>query len=365
LSLATHTASLEAPRPPRLSALDAARALGVLAMVAGHSLDAVLSPAARATPAMIAYWKARGFTAPLFLLVSGWAVTLAISRSGARGWAVPAGRLRRVLLLLVIGYGLRFPGYNELWAGDREAWSRFLAFDALHCIGLSILVTSLVLALPWRAGVKAALLALLAVGATVLGAEALTPGMAEGARGLPASIPLMALVQVVGGTSSFPLFPWMAYFLCGTVVGLLVPGDRRGALVKAAVGIALLLVTIHWSGLGGRSAGDPVLIAYRIGVVLTVLAALSLVPARVAAWAAPLGKSSLAVYALHLPVVYGWWQFSGLSWRVGKTLGVAAGLGVAAAVLVGCFVGWRVFVAGVRRAERRVRAALAAARAAS
>lgn len=358
-SAAAPTASHPAPAPrpsrPRLAALDAARALGVLAMVFGHTLDAVLSPAARQTPVMLRYWQARGFTAPLFLLVSGWAVTLAIARSGARGWAVPAGRIRRVLLLLVIGYGLRWPGIEFLQAGDRDAWARFLAFDALHCIALSLLLTALVLALPWRAGVKAAILGALAVGAVVLGAEALTPGQAEGARGLPPSVAGMALVQVIGGTSSFPMFPWAAYFLAGTVVGLLAPADRRGSLAKGAVGIALVALTLQFPGMGSRAAGDPVLIAFRVGVVLTVLGLLSLVPARLAAAAAPLGKSSLGVYALHLPIVYGWWQFSGLAWRVGQRLSVAAGLAVAALVLVVSYAVWRLLALAAGRVGARLR----------
>jgi uncharacterized membrane protein len=358
------TAPVAAPRTarPRLAALDAARALGVLAMVFGHTLDAVLSPAARATPVMVRYWQARGFTAPLFLLVSGWAVTLAIARSGARGWAVPAGRLRRVVLLLAIGYGLRWPGLDALWNGDREAWARFLAFDALHCIALSLLLTALVLALPWRTAARAAVLGLLALACVVLGAEALTPGAAEGARGLPHAVPLMALVQIVGGTSSFPMFPWAAYFLCGTLVGLVLPADRRGSLWKGAVGLALVVVTLQWPGMGSRAAGDPVLIAFRVGVILTVLALLSLVPAALAARAAPLGKSSLGVYALHLPIVYGWWRFPGLSWRVGQTLGVAAGLAAAVAVLVASYVVWRALAAVARLAEAWARAALAPAR---
>jgi hypothetical protein len=111
--------------------------------------------------------------------------------------------------------------------------------------------------------------------------------------------------------------------------------------------------------MGERAAGDPVLIAFRVGVVLTVLAVLSLVPASLAARAAPLGKSSLGVYALHLPIVYGWWRFPGLSWRVGPTLSVAAGLGVAVLVLLASFVAWRVLAAAARVVEVRLRAARA------
>ncbi len=350
-------------RAPRLAALDAARALGVVAMVMGHTLHAVLSEAAWQSPVLAAYNHARGFTAPLFLLVSGWAVTLAISRSGATGWDVPRGRVRRALLLLAVGYGLRWPGWGlgKLVAGDRKVWAHFLGFDALHCIAVALLATSLVLALPWNRYAKAAILAALAAGAVLAGAGAGTPGeTAANLARLPEWLPAMALAQVVGGTSHFPLFPWSGYFFAGTLLGLLAPPDRRGAAGIALVAVAALLATTQWAGLGGRTAGHPVLVVYRIGVVLAVLSALFLVPPRLAARAAPLGKSSLGVYAIHLLIVYGWYllpfwfpwyPLRGLASSVGKTLGPAAGLAVAVLVLAVSYAVYRLAGAAWRRAR--------------
>jgi len=357
-------------RSPRIAALDAARAVGVLAMVFGHTLDAVLAPSVRAMPLAVAYWKARGLTAPLFLIVSGWAVTVAVTRSGARGWAVPRGRLRRVLLLLAIGYGLRYPGWAQerFLAGDRTIWAHFLAFDTLHTIGVALLLTALVLGVPWRAWYKAALLAAMAIAAVLLGggAQLGTPlPTSEHLQGLPQSIPVMALVQVVGGSSPFPIFPWVAYFFAGAVVGLLAPPGRRGALAMGAAGAALFAATC-WTGVGARQPGDPILIAFRTGVVVMTLALLSTVPARVARYAAPLGRSSLGVYAIHLPIVYGWSAFAGLSWRIGPTalfpdrgLSGAASLATAVAVLAASFVVFRALAWGWGRAEGWARRLLA------
>ena len=341
------------PPRPRLAALDAARALGVVAMVVGHTLDAVLAPAARSSPGMVQYWHARGLTAPLFMLVSGWAVTLAIGRSGARGWAIPRGRLGRVALLFALGYLLRWPGwgFGRLVAGDREVWAHFLAFDALHCIAAALLVASLVLALPKRP-IQAVLLVALSV-AAVLGGRAAAQG--AGSAGLPAGVPGIALAQVFGGTSPFPVLPWAAYFFSGTLAGLLVPADRRGALLLGAVGATLVAVTWHWHGVGDRPPGDPVLFCFRTGSVLTFLAGLGLVPSALSARAAPLGRSSLGVYALHLPIVYGWSSFPGLSWRVGPLLGAGGALGVALAVLLASYLAARALGALLRFAGRKAR----------
>ncbi|MGC3998643.1 MAG: heparan-alpha-glucosaminide N-acetyltransferase domain-containing protein [Anaeromyxobacter sp.] len=324
------------PRRPRIAALDAARALAVLAMVFGHTLDAVLAKPFWESPGFAQYWKARGLTAPLFMIISGWAVTLAISRSGATGWDVPRARWRRVALLLFIGYLLHWPGWalERLLAGDREIWAGFLAFDALHVIGLSLGAASLVLALPWarwRQGV--AFLWLLAL-CVVLGRSAPLPDYVQVAS-LP-DLPWLAVVQVVGGSSRFPVVPWAGYFFAGAAVGLLIPQDRRGALLEAGLGAALVAATAPF-GVGDRFPGDPLLIAFRIGAVLLVLAALSVVPERVARLAAPLGKASLGVYALHLPLVYGWSVFPGLWQRVGPTLGAGAAFATAVGVLLASF----------------------------
>jgi peptidoglycan/LPS O-acetylase OafA/YrhL len=100
----------------------------------------------------------------------------------------------------------------------------------------------------------------------------------------------------------------------------------------AGLGAALVLATC-WQGIGTAPPGEPALIAFRIGAILLLLAALSAVPPRAAAAVAPLGRLSLAIYALHVPVVYGWSTVQGLAGRVGPRLGAPEALLVAALVL--------------------------------
>lgn len=352
-----------APPRPRLPALDAARALGVVAMVVGHTLDALLSPAARAHPAAVAYWKARGLTAPLFLLVSGWAVTVAIRRAPARGLGVVRQRLPRVLLLLAVGTLLRWPGWGlaGLEAGDREVWGHLLGFDALHTIALSFLGAAGVLALgrPPREE-KLLLWALLAL-AVALGMRAPLP-LPEP---LPPLGPALLVTQALGGTSPFPLVPWAAYFLAGCLVGLAMEeGSDRVTAGKAILGAALVAAT-SWQEVGTAPPGAPALIGFRIGLILMLLAALSRVPLAVGRRLAPLGRLSLAVYALHVPVVYGWSTVPGLAWRIGPRLGAAQALGVALTVLVASAAAAWALVAARHQAWRLLQAGLASYRTSS
>jgi uncharacterized membrane protein len=319
---------------PRIAALDAARALGVVAMVAGHTLDALLAPAAREAPLVVAYWKARGFTAPLFLVAAGWAAAVALGRSGAVGLAAARRVLPRALLLLAIGYALRWPGWGVelLRAGDRGAWGHLLAFDALHAIALSLLAASLVLGLRLAVRERALALALLAVLSVALGMAAPAP-LPVAPAALPGHPLAIAAVQAAGGTSPFPLFPWAAYFFVGALLGLVArEGAGRSAAAMAAAGGALVLATA-WTGVGTMPSGHPVLFAYRTGAVLLLLAGLSAVPRAAAARLAPLGRASLGVYALHVALVYGWSTHDGLAARVGPTLPPGGALAAAGLVL--------------------------------
>jgi peptidoglycan/LPS O-acetylase OafA/YrhL len=210
-------------------------------------------------------------------------------------------------------------------------WAHLLAFDALHTIAISLLAASLVFALPWRSREKAALFLALAVLSVSLGMRPPTP-LPVLPRDLPNSPALLALVQAVGGTSPFSLFPWSAYFFVGSALGLLLRPDRRSALWMAATG-ALLAISNLWTGVGEMPLGHPVLFLCRTGAVLLLLAALTLVPASIAARAEPLGRASLGVYAIHVPIVYGWSNQLGLVDRVGQRLSLPVSLVVAALVL--------------------------------
>jgi acyltransferase len=333
----------------RIPALDAARALGVVAMVCGHTLDALLAPAVRAEPSMVFYWKARGLTAPLFLLVSGWAVSVAIARSGAQGAGVVRARLPRVVLLLLLGFALRWPGWDfaGLWDGDREVWRHFLAFDALHAIAVALLAAAAVFATLRGRGARAA-----AFGA--LTGLAIAGGLVV-PRPSAFALPALALEQAFGGTSPFPVVPWVAYFFAGACVGLLV-GDARGRRAAAMAAVGVALGALVFLDVGDMPPWHPVLIGFRVGAILLVLALLSFVPERAAKRLAPLGRASLAVYAIHVPIVYGWSTYRGLATRVGPTLPFATAVAAAAGVLAASWVlagAWSATRAAAGRAWER------------
>ena len=318
-------------RPARHPALDGARGLAVMAMVLGHTLDALLAPAVRTLPEVQFYWSLRGITAPLFLLVSGWAVVAALDNRPDAAKATFGRRVRRALLLLVLGYLLHWPGWEAI---GRDGWTQgllvqFFAFDALQAIGLSLLVGAAVLVLARGTWTRALALAVLAVGIPLGSALLWKLGV-----GMPT-----VLHQAVGATGSpFPFFPWGGFFFAGALAAhllrLLRPGWPQG-LVLALLGVGLIALTGQLTA--DWTATSAWLVAYRVGQGLLVLAAMNFAPQGLSRLFAPMGRLSLGVYVLHLPVVYGWAGTPGLVERVGPSLELVPALLVGVGLLAACF----------------------------
>ncbi|ADO70673.1 acyltransferase family protein [Stigmatella aurantiaca] len=318
--------------PSRHPALDGARGFAVMAMVIGHTLDALLAPATRGHPWVQKYWEFRGITAPLFLLVSGWAVVAALdARRPGAAKATYGRRFQRALLLLALGYLLHWPGWETVIAmgwGDTLLVHVF-AFDALQCIGLSLLLGATLLALIPGTWGRAGVLAALAVG---------IPLASTAAWEVSPLLPTV-LRQAVGGEGShFPLFPWAGYFFAGALASsclrLLRSGWPQG-LALMVLGLGLLggtqLFTADWSPTSAW------LVALRVGQGFLVLAVMNFAPLWLSGLLAPLGRVSLWVYVIHLPVVYGWAGTPGLSQRVGPQWGLGLALLTGVGLLAASF----------------------------
>jgi len=300
-------------------------------MVMGHTLDAVLKDSARETTGMLVYWSFRAVTAPLFLFVAGWAFATTVGRTGASGVPLLRRYLPRVGLLLFWGYFLRWPGWglDSLFAGKLEVWRHFLAFDALHGVAGALLMGSLVLAV-----VRGPVGRVAALSGLALAVPLVAPWVRAAVSG--GGWPLALEQALAGRTSSFPLFPWSAYFLVGGVTGLVLAGVRRVPhwLVLLGAGTGLLGLVSLWGG--HPRFGDVTLVLWRLGLVAVVAGLAMRLPARLDGLLGPVGRASLWVYVAHLPLAYGWSTFPGLASRLGRSQDVLPALGLALSVLAIC-----------------------------
>ena len=336
------------PHPPRERAtyLDAFRGLMALAMVQGHVMDSLLTKAALAEPWYVYQQMLHGSTAPGFLFASGFVVGLPRAplslRAGLR-------RARRLLFVLAVGYYLHLP-YFSLWktlgASTPAQRAAFWACDALQVIAATQLFVLLLQGIVGRRWTRwAGVLALLIVAATPF-------VWASGiSRQLPE--PLAPWLDPATG-SQFPVFPFSAFVLAGTLAGAGLghaPAPRRRALEIAFGGglvVAGALLALLLRGRVDFWGPSPAYVLLRMGGLLLVLRLVELAAARgvpgVRALAL-LGRETLLVYVLHLTLLFGgvFGPSPLVAWH--QALGFAGATGVLVAmlpVLMGAAGLWRI-----------------------
>lgn len=312
--------------PARYLFVDLLRAWAVIFMVETHVVNALLRADLKQTPAFAVLNFANGLVAPAFLFLSGFNFTLSADRHldqyvrlGAAFW----GQLRRLAMLLLLGYALHLPFFSlvkTLTQLHRQELETFLQSDVLQAIAVSLiglLLLQVVTRSPGRFGLAAALIAAAVALATPvvwsLDLTALLP------------LPLATCLDPRHG-SPFPLFPWSAFVLAGSAAGAaFIEARQQGQRQLTAaianlflLGLALLVLgpigDSHLVDLYPRSGlpvQTPGFFAVRLGIVLMGLSLLAL---RTSSWRPSvalrvlqtLGQESLLIYCFGLLLLYGW-----------------------------------------------------------
>lgn len=355
----------------RVIFIDLTRALAALFMVYGHAIDALLAPAYRAGAWYTSWQFQRGLTSCLFLLLSGFAFSIATNRH----WAVqhrlsPAvvKRVRRFGLFILLGYAQHVPvaPLSALATATAEQWRALFSVDVLHLIGVAFLgVQALVMVARSRRAVTIAALTLAV--AIALG----TPWVWSRDWSVVLPLPIAAYASTATG-SQFPLFPWSAYVLLGVGLGQLYARwdaarlpqfANRVLLVPGAVLVTAwtLLDRYALTNLGtGPYNYVPAQLLLRSGVCLLILGAAAHAGHRVTRLPHVVGavaQETLIIYFAHVCIVYGSIWNPGMASLVGSTLGpwgmlITVVLLVAAMALLAS--GWNRLKHARPRAARRV-----------
>ena len=300
-------------------------------MLYGHTVSALLHPRYQTGTWFDIWLFQRGLTSTLFLLLSGFAFSIATGRHwSSHGQLSPAvlRRIRRFSLFILLGYALHFPvaRFADLAYATPERWRSFLAVDVLQLIGATFIGVQILVMLTrsrrvfgWTS---------LAVAVAVI---LLTPWFwrVDWTSRLPLSI---ATYLSPSAGSQFPLFPWSAYVLLGAALGqwYLRWGSARldwyanVALFAPGLGLVTLAFLVDW--LLGTQAWEsvPNQVALRMGASLMLLALVARGSQRITRLPHVFGavaQETLLIYFVHLCIVYGSVWNRGLAQVYGPTLG--------------------------------------------
>ncbi len=316
----------------RLVLLDILRAIGVMLMIEGHTIDAVMSPVYKdGSSALFQFWTFfRGLTAPFFFFSAGLAFVVATVKYTGDNLSI-AGRtrkrrVRRIVTLLLIGYGLHMPVqilYNPS-AVPQESWNLFFIVDALQIISLSLLV---ILLIALGSNSRKTLLRSLILAAVL--SLALAP-ITEPVRWERFMHPALYPYLTFRAGSFFTFFPSSAFLFAGAAFGAAAIGLPAGTRARdltanfakaSAISLflfaAFYLVQMHYvSPYVDYWKALPAVNLLRFGLVTLVAAAVGYVSqylVRSPRMLPAIGRSSLTIYIVHLMIVYGSPVNAGLS----------------------------------------------------
>lgn len=325
--------------------IDAFRGLMVLLMVQGHLTDSLLNPTVRAEDWYLFQRIFHGSTAPGFLFASGFVAGLPRAPLSLEA---SLRRARRLLFVLAVGYFLHLP-YFSLWKTMNEATPRqreiLFSCDALQVIAVTQLA---VIALQWMAGRRWIHVA--AVLALAITAAAPAVWASELSRSLPEALGPY-LDRATG--SRFPVFPYAAFVLAGTVAGATLgrtdPRTRRTRALRGGVALLALgaLLAFALEGRVDYWGPSPAYVSVRLGGLLLLLLLVEAVSRRPLPGIRPLGllgHETLLVYVLHLYILFGGIVFRTPVLGVHDQLGVGGALvalGLMVAVLLAAAWLWR------------------------
>ena len=295
-------------------------------MIQTHAYDAwTAEPFRRGTWWVWARLKLGGLPARMFLFLAG--VSLAMRFAADVRKAVPirqarAGAFYRGLEVWLIGYGFRIAEWLLAGAKVSDAGA-MCKVDVLQCIGVSLMVAAFVASpddlhkrWPWRPVLLA-----LAVAAIVPSLQKWGPPHGPGALVAylwPGAHPL----------GQFPLLPWVSYTLTGAAAGALWLRAAATDRLDLAMGVTVLCGLLVWLGARGLEhahlpvfsststvAVEPpfIFLSKTAFCLVGTAAAYGLSRLSLLAGFSPiclLGQASLAVYMVHLDLVYNSAPFS-------------------------------------------------------
>lgn len=306
----------------RIIFLDMMRALAVLMMVEGHTIDTFLAEQYRDYSSITynIWFTIRGFTAPIFMFTSGVVFTYLLRMNKEPFFENPRVNkgIIRFVTLLVIGYLLRYPTFTvfDFSVVTKEQWLSFFVVDALQLIGFGILFIIILTYLAEKLKISDYIV--------FLSAAIFFFGMMNVTQNINWAnyMPIPFAAYLYNGTGSyFPFFPWAGYVISGGILGVYL-AHNPNAFTSPKFSLRLLILALTILGLAFIVEGiedifyngeeiwtdNLYVIFLRCGVLLLLNSLMSFIALRIQRipeFIKQIGRHTLLVYAVHVVILYG------------------------------------------------------------
>lgn len=280
-------------------------------MLQGHTFHAFLRPQERESSAYYLSILLGGQAAAIFLFLTGITYGLGMNRrEHLPAWPRVLAALKRARYLFLLAILFRLQTWSFSW--PNAPWTDLLHVDVLNLMGATAaLLAVLALVSGTRRFRWAASAGILFTAAAPLMAGSMFANLPAPLRG-----------YMVPSGETFSIFPWGSYLAFGVAAGSVIPLVERKAWPRvlqwsALVGFAMLaggeyFANLPWSIYEHSDfwINSPSLTVCKMGNTLLLAAAAFLWTEYFAAgwsWVRLLGTNSLAVYWVHIELVYGRW----------------------------------------------------------
>jgi uncharacterized membrane protein len=319
------------PASQRLAYLDWVRGLAALVMLQGHVFNSFTRTDLREGGPYVMSQFLGGMPPAIFLFLLG--VTFAFLMDSQEKKGVPAAArwfvsMKRSGYLFAAAFAFRL----QLWffSFDQSSWRNLFRVDILNCMGLALLVLSVMAV--FRTEERIRLCAIL--GLAIAAASPLISGLNW------AATPEILRNYIVPDHVFFGFFPWAAFVAfgmsAGSVLRVLTPDQvptvmqwlAWGGVTLAFSGWSVSNMPISIYSNSDFWLNSPALILIKLGAILILIAFAWIWNFRTAAqwsWVRQFGLTSLLVYWVHIELVYGRW-FGSLKEQlsVGQTIFASA-----------------------------------------
>jgi uncharacterized membrane protein len=330
----------------RILFIDLMRAIAVLMMVEGHTIDALLSDSYRSFDSNIYnFWNfVRGLTAPIFLFSAGTVFTYLFHLNKLPFNENPRVKkgIKRFFILFGLGYLMKWPTPYLFYFGDvtPAQWKTLYAVDILQLIAFGLLLIMCFSYFAEKSNIRATYF--YSTAAFLIFSLYSLCIKVDWNQFLPTPV---AGYFYQGTGSLFPLIPWTGYVLCGALLGIYLSNNPdvfknpKFSMNLFLIGISFISLSIIGEKievlLYNESAfwtTSPNLIFFRLGIVLLLNSAISFLAIRlenIPSLLIQVGRNSLPVYVIHLIILYGSPWSLGLNNFFGKGLDLWTAIGVA------------------------------------